>query len=87
MSFNEFLFFVKGMKVADGLYSNNWYKLPMKVQKRYQILIEVNQRPRNYSGFNMVTASKQSLKEVFFTKLQFLLSFINLFGFRLPNGL
>lgn len=54
----------QGLLVADELYDVDWYKLDLEVQKRIPILIAINRQPRYFTGYGVVTASRDAFKEV-----------------------
>lgn len=44
----------------------DWYKFPLKIQKRMPLLIAANQQPRHFTGYKLVNANRLNQKEVWY---------------------
>lgn len=54
----------QALKIGDGIYEIDWHKQPIKLQKRIPFLLSINRKPKYFSGYKLVTASRDSFKEV-----------------------
>lgn len=50
------------LAIGDKTYSGQWYRFPARLQLSVALLIQQSQRPKVFTGFDMVECSLQHLK-------------------------
>lgn len=65
----------QGPKVSDKVFETSWYKLPLQLQKRFPIILAVNNKQRCLTAYKLFDATRSAYKEAMRTAFSVIVTF------------